>query len=129
MLIFTSSVLPLWFCTRCVSSVFYEGCKLKSIPRPSLHRASREVRSVTRIDVFLQYSHEGKIKEPNLAAEAGAGLLSAATSYARGDSMGALKSAMSIFKSATGGQKKANEYAKQTRTSPADVVSGAAIRS
>lgn len=31
------------------------------------------------------YSHEGKIKEPNLAAEAAQGLLGAVSSYARGD--------------------------------------------
>ncbi len=37
------------------------------------------------IDLPYIYSTEGKVKEPNLAAEAGQGLLSAVTSYARGD--------------------------------------------
>lgn len=36
-------------------------------------------------DLPYIYSTEGKIKEPNLAAEAGQGLLSAVSSYARGD--------------------------------------------
>lgn len=39
-------------------------------------------------DLPYIYSTEGKIKEPNLAAEAGQGLLSAVTSYARGDMVG-----------------------------------------
>lgn len=42
------------------------------------------------LDLPYIYSTEGKIKEPNLAAEAGQGLLSAATSYARGDMVGIL---------------------------------------
>lgn len=36
-------------------------------------------------DLPYIYSTEGKIKEPNLAAEAGQGLLSAVGAYARGD--------------------------------------------
>jgi hypothetical protein len=74
-------------------------------------------------DCFLQYSTEGKIKEPNLAAEAGQGLLSAVTSYARGDMGGVFKSAMGIVKTATGNTQKADKLTKATRTSPADVVS------
>lgn len=69
-----------------------------------------------------QYSTEGKIKEPNLAAEAGQGLLSAVSSYARGDMGGVFKSAMGLVKTVTGNQEKANQYARATRTSPADVV-------
>jgi hypothetical protein len=95
-----------------------------SLFRPSLHcECVHPTLRERELICFFQYSHEGKVKEPNLAAEAGSGLLSAVSSYARGDSMGALKSAMGIFKAATGGQQKANQYAKQTRTSPADVVS------
>ena len=37
------------------------------------------------LDLPYIYSTEGKIKEPNLAAEAGQGLLSAVGAYARGD--------------------------------------------
>jgi hypothetical protein len=69
-----------------------------------------------------QYSTEGKIKEPNLAAEAGQGLLSAVTSYAKGDMGGVLKSAMGLVKVAAGDSTKADKYARATRTSPADVV-------
>ena len=73
---------------------------------------------------YLQYSTEGKIKEPNLAAEAGKGVLSAVSSYARGDMSGVLRSAMGLVKTATGGasSQKAEQVAKATRTSPADVV-------
>ena len=71
-----------------------------------------------------QYSTEGKIKEPNLAAEAGQNVMSAVTSYARGDMGGVLRSAMGLVKAATGSAniQKAEQVAKATRTSSADVV-------
>ena len=72
--------------------------------------------------IVSQYSTEGKIKEPNLAAEAGQGLLAAVGSYARGDMGGVLQSAMSIFKTASGNTQKAEQITKTTRTSPADAV-------
>ena len=50
------------------------------------------------------------------------GLLSTVSSYARGDMGGVMQGVTGLFKTATGGSQKANEYAKQTRTSPADVV-------
>ena len=71
----------------------------------------------------LQYSTEGKLKEPNLAKEAGQGLLSAVSSYSRGDLGGVFKSAMGIVKTATGGSQKADKISKATKTSPADVIS------
>lgn len=74
------------------------------------------------LNILVQYSTEGKLKEPNLAAEAGQGLLSAVTAYARGDVGGALQSAMGFVKTATGSSAKADKYAKATKTSPADVV-------
>lgn len=61
---------------------------LSLIFRSSVHRACFPRETVNGQPTNysrLQYSTEGKIKEPNLAAEAGAGLLSAVTSYARGD--------------------------------------------
>jgi metacaspase-1 len=82
-----------------------------------------------RLTITLQYSTEGKIKEPNLAIEAGQGLLSAATSYARGDMGGVFKSAMSLVKTASGNTQKAEKYARATRTSPADAVSNCAYLS
>ncbi|TFK35668.1 peptidase C14, caspase domain-containing protein [Crucibulum laeve] len=91
------------------------GCRLTAI-FDSCHSGSA-------LDLPYIYSTEGKVKEPNLAAEAGQGLLSAVGSYARGDMSGLFKSAMSIVKTATGSTQKADKIAKATRTSPADVIS------
>jgi hypothetical protein len=91
------------------------GCRLTAI-FDSCH-------SGTALDLPYVYSTEGKIKEPNLAAEAGQGLLSAVSSYARGDMGGVFKSAMGIVKVATGSQKKAEEITRRTKTSPADAIS------
>ncbi|PPQ66735.1 hypothetical protein CVT26_009536 [Gymnopilus dilepis] len=76
-----------------------------------------------RLTAIYDYSTEGKIKEPNLAAEAGQGLLSAVTSYARGDMGGVFSAAMGLVKTATGNPQKAGNITKATRTSPADVIS------
>ncbi|KAG7451183.1 uncharacterized protein BT62DRAFT_1071772 [Guyanagaster necrorhizus] len=91
------------------------GCRLTAI-FDSCHSGSA-------LDLPYVYSTEGKIKEPNIAAEAGQGLLSAVGSYARGDMGGVLKSAMGLVKTASGGGQKAEKYARATRTSPADVIS------
>ncbi|KAF4591056.1 Ca(2+)-dependent cysteine protease [Pleurotus pulmonarius] len=90
------------------------GCRLTAI-YDSCH-------SGTALDLPYVYSTEGKIKEPNLAAEIGQGLLGAVTSYVRGDMGGVLQSAMGIFRSATSSTK-AEKITKATRTSPADVIS------
>ncbi|KDN48602.1 hypothetical protein RSAG8_02589, partial [Rhizoctonia solani AG-8 WAC10335] len=87
-----------------------EGCRLTAI-FDSCHSGSS-------LDLPYIYSTEGKIKEPNLLAEAAAGM-----SYARGDMGGVFKGLGGLIKTASGGQKKADEYARQTRTSPADVIS------
>ncbi|KAJ7475887.1 metacaspase-1 [Mycena latifolia] len=81
-----------------------------------------------RLTAIFDYSTEGKLKEPNLAAEAGQGLMTAITSYAKGDMGGMFKSAMGIVKTATGSGQKAEKYARATRTSPADVVLAARTR-
>ncbi|KAJ7066752.1 caspase domain-containing protein [Mycena amicta] len=91
------------------------GCRLTAI-FDSCHSGSV-------LDLPYMYSTEGKLKEPNLAAEAGTGLKNAFTSYASGDIGGALKSAMGIVKTATGSNKRAEDYSRATRTSPADVIS------
>ncbi|KAG6817677.1 hypothetical protein H0H87_005435 [Tephrocybe sp. NHM501043] len=91
------------------------GCRLTAI-FDSCHSGSA-------LDLPYIYSTEGKIKEPNLAAEAGQGLLSAVTSYARGDMGGVFKSALGLVKTVGGGQEKANKISRATRTSPADVIS------
>lgn len=91
------------------------GCRLTAI-FDSCHSGSA-------MDLPYIYSTEGKVKEPNLAAEAGQGLLSAVTAYAKGDMGGLFKSAMGVVKTATGNSSKADKHAKATRTSPADVIS------
>jgi hypothetical protein len=45
------------------------------------------------------------------------------SSYAKKDMGGLLKGGLGILRAASGGAQKADEYAKKTRTSPADVVS------
>jgi len=91
------------------------GCRLTAI-FDSCHSGSA-------LDLPYIYSTEGKIKEPNLAKEAGQGLLNAATSYMKGDMSGVMSGVSSLFKTASGSNQKAENYAKQTRTSPADVIS------
>ncbi|GLB40399.1 putative metacaspase [Lyophyllum shimeji] len=91
------------------------GCRLTAI-FDSCHSGSA-------LDLPYIYSTEGKIKEPNLAAEAGQGLLSAVTSYARGDMGGVFSAAMGLVKTATGSNQRAEKISKATKTSPADVIS------
>ena len=73
------------------------------------------------LDLPYIYSTKGVLKEPNLAKEAGQGLLSAFSSYSRGDLGGVASSIMSFAKSATTGDG-AYKKTKDTRTSPADVI-------
>jgi len=91
------------------------GCRLTAI-FDSCH-------SGTALDLPYIYSTEGKLKEPNLLAEVGRDVFSAATSYARGDMGGVLSSAMGLVKAATGNAQKAEQITRATRTSPADVIS------
>ncbi|KAJ6494860.1 caspase domain-containing protein [Mycena vitilis] len=91
------------------------GCRLTAI-FDSCHSGSA-------LDLPYIYSTEGKLKEPNLAAEAGTSLKTAFTSYTSGDIGGALKAGLGLVKTATGGGQKAEKYARATRTSPADVIS------
>jgi hypothetical protein len=81
------------------------GCRLTAI-FDSCHSGSA-------LDLPYIYSTEGKIKEPNLLAEAGQGLLGAGMSYLRGDMSGLLKGAMSTFKSVTSGGQ-ASQNTKRT---------------
>ncbi|KAJ9603682.1 Ca(2+)-dependent cysteine protease [Cladophialophora chaetospira] len=77
--------------------------------------------SGSALDLPYIYSTSGVLKEPNLAKEAGQGLLSIVSSYARGDLSGMASSAMGLFKKAAGGNS-TYERNKQTKTSPADVI-------
>lgn len=90
------------------------GCRLTAL-YDSCH-------SGTALDLPYVYSTEGKIKEPNLLADAGQGAMSAVGSYLRGDLGGVASSLMGVGKKVMGGNK-AQERAKQTKTSPADVIS------
>ncbi|KAK9772502.1 putative Metacaspase-1A [Seiridium cardinale] len=73
------------------------------------------------MDLPYMYSTKGVLKEPNLAAEAGQGLLSAIGSYARGDMGGVASSLLGFAKKAYKGDDAYNKT-KDTRTSPADVI-------
>ncbi|KAK4960400.1 Ca(2+)-dependent cysteine protease [Elasticomyces elasticus] len=77
--------------------------------------------SGSALDLPYIYSTQGVLKEPNLAKEAGQGLLSIVSSYARGDLGGMASTAMGIFKKATSGGD-SHERNMRTKTSPADVI-------
>lgn len=77
--------------------------------------------SGSALDLPYIYSTQGVLKEPNLAKEAGQGLLGIVSAYARGDMGSMASTAMSFFKKATNGDQ-AYEKSLATKTSPADVV-------
>jgi hypothetical protein len=98
------------------------GCRLTAV-FDSCH-------SGTALDLPYVYSHEGKIKEPNLLLDAGKNVLSAFTSYRQGDIGGVMKSAMGLVKTAAGHNdtQRAEEITRATRTSAADVISWAGCK-
>lgn len=77
--------------------------------------------SGTALDLPYIYSTQGILKEPNLAKEAGQGLLSAVSAYSRGDLGGVANNIVGFFKKASSGEE---AYARSmaVKTSPADVV-------
>jgi hypothetical protein len=77
--------------------------------------------SGTALDLPYIYSTQGILKEPNLAKEAGQGLLSAVSAYSRGDIGGVANTFMGFFKKASNSE---DAYARSmaVKTSPADVV-------
>lgn len=77
--------------------------------------------SATVMDLPYVYSTKGVLKEPNLAKEAGEGLLGAFSAYAKGDMAGVAGAVFGFAKTAFKGDD-AYEKTKATRTSPADVV-------
>ena len=77
--------------------------------------------SGSALDLPYIYSTSGMLKAPNLAKEAGQGLLSIVSQYARGDLSGMASTAMGFFKKATTGED-TFERNKVTKTSPADVI-------
>ncbi|KAL7932429.1 hypothetical protein V8C35DRAFT_323011 [Trichoderma chlorosporum] len=77
--------------------------------------------SGTALDLPYIYSTQGILKEPNLAKEAGQGLLGVISSYSQGDLGGVANNIIGFFKKATTGEE-AHNRALATKTSPADVV-------
>ncbi|KAI1814135.1 caspase domain-containing protein [Poronia punctata] len=77
--------------------------------------------SGTALDLPYIYSTQGILKEPNLAKEAGQGLLGVISSYSQGDLGGVASNIMGFFKKATGGED-AHNRALATKTSAADVI-------
>ncbi|KAF2100147.1 hypothetical protein NA57DRAFT_65897 [Rhizodiscina lignyota] len=77
--------------------------------------------SGSALDLPYIYSTQGVLKEPNLAKEAGQGLLGIVSSYARGDMGSVASTAMGLFKKVAGGD---DTYKRnlRTKTSPADVI-------
>jgi hypothetical protein len=73
------------------------------------------------LDLPYIYSTKGILKEPNLAKEAGQGLLEAVGHYSRGDLGGVAKTIFGFAQSAMRGND-AYEHTKRTKTSPADVI-------
>ncbi|KAG1784611.1 caspase domain-containing protein [Suillus plorans] len=91
------------------------GCRLTAI-FDSCHSGSA-------LDLPFIYSTEGKIKEPNLAAEAGQSLMSAVASYARGDMGGVFSTVTGLIKTVRVDKQKAETICRTTKTSPADCIS------
>ncbi|KAK9473991.1 metacaspase-1 [Dipodascopsis tothii] len=89
------------------------GCRLTAI-FDSCHSGSV-------LDLPYMYSTSGTLKEPNLAKEAGQGLLSALSSYSRGDLGSMVSAAKGVLKLATTGER-ANQLTRRTKTAPGDVV-------
>lgn len=89
------------------------GCRLTAI-FDSCH-------SGTALDLPYVYTTSGNIKEPNVFADVGKGIVGAALNYARGDVMGMAKGLFSTFNTAKN-TNSAEEITKRTRSSGADVV-------
>ena len=77
--------------------------------------------SGSALDLPYIYSTQGLLKEPNLAKEAGMGLLGIVSSYARGDIMGMANSTFGLLKKAVKGDE-VYQRNLRTKTSPADVI-------
>ena len=89
------------------------GCRLTAIV-DSCH-------SGTALDLPYVYTTSGNIKEPNVMADVGKGIMGAALNYARGDVVGMAKGLFSTFSTAKN-TNRAEEITRQTRSSGADVV-------
>lgn len=94
-----------------------QGCRLTAL-FDSCHSGSV-------LDLPYMYSTKGVLKEPNVMKECGEGLLQSAIAYASGNKSAMFTGLGSAVKSFMnkGRAEKASEYTKQTKTSPADVIS------
>lgn len=77
--------------------------------------------SGSALDLPYIYSTQGVLKEPNLAKEAGQGLLGIVGAYARKDIGGMITTAGKLFKQVTSGEETFKKNLR-TKTSPADVI-------
>jgi metacaspase-1 len=77
--------------------------------------------SGTALDLPFIYSTQGILKEPNLAKEAGQGLLGIISACSQMDLGGVASNIMGFFKKATADED-AHARALATKTSPADVI-------
>lgn len=77
--------------------------------------------SGSALDLPYIYSTQGVLKEPNLAKEAGQGLLGIVSAYARKDIGGMFSHASGLLKKVTQGDS-VREKNMRTKTSPADVI-------
>jgi hypothetical protein len=77
--------------------------------------------SGTALDLPYIYSTQGILKEPDLAKEAGHGLLGVISSYTHGDIGGVATNILGFAKKAISGDEAYNR-ALATKTSPADVI-------
>jgi hypothetical protein len=77
--------------------------------------------SGSALDLPYLYSTQGILKEPNLAKEAGMGLLGIVSSYTRGDISGMASTALGLAKRLVRGDE-GHQLSLRTKTSPADVI-------
>ena len=77
--------------------------------------------SGSALDLPYIYSTQGVLKEPNLAKEAGQGLLGVVSAYARGDMGSMLSTTVGLFKKVAKGDE-GFQKSRSTKTSPADVI-------
>ena len=77
--------------------------------------------SGTALDLPYIYSTQGVLKEPNLAKEAGQGLLGVISTYSQGDLGGVASNLMDFFKKAQSGDDAYNKT-MAAKKSPADVI-------
>ncbi|KAG9315191.1 metacaspase-1 [Chiua virens] len=72
---------------------------------------------------FFAYDTEGRLKGPNMMRDAGKGLFSTLVSYEMHDVGGMMRGVSDLVKVASGKGRKADEYTRQFKSSPADVIS------